>query len=224
MKPIRLLCLVAMLCGSAWAEGDTGTIAGTVRLGLPQRGQQPVRYYRGPFRAAAKKPPAASPIRSIVIYVDKVPPPASAPGGWPVPSEPAFMRQHHDRFEPHVLPVMRGRTVSFPNDDDYFHNVFSVVAGDRFDLGRYGQGDTRLQSFTDPAVVVVRCEIHPGMKAFIIVRDNPLFTIPDDEGQYAIEGVPPGTWAVHAWHPTQGVRPMTVTVESGATTRLDVAF
>lgn len=134
------------------------------------------------------------------------------------------MGQHHDRFVPHVLPVLSGRTVSFPNDDNYYHNVFSVVAGDRFDLGRYGQGDTRLQSFADPAVVFVRCEIHPGMKAFILVRDNPVFTVPDAEGRFVLRDVPVGTWSVVAWHPARGSVRRTVIVGSDEPTILDISF
>ena len=53
------------------------------------------------------------------------------------------MRQEHDTFIPHVLPILKGTTVAFPNADNYYHNVFSVVAGERFDLGRYGEGSAR---------------------------------------------------------------------------------
>ena len=141
-----------------------------------------------------------------------------------MPAEPALMRQHHDRFVPHVLPVLRGRTVSFPNDDNYFHNVFSVVAGDRFDLGRYGQGKTRLQTFEDPAVVVVRCEIHASMKAYILVQDSPHFVVPDKDGQYRLAGIPAGTWIAVAWHPARAAIRRTVTVRPDKPTSLDLTF
>jgi hypothetical protein len=205
--------------GSQTIASDTGRIEGRVTLSLPQRGERPVRYYRGPYRASHDDDARPAPVQSVVVYVENVPPPMA-----PIADEPALMRQFHDRFIPHVLPVLRGRTVSFPNDDDYFHNVFSVVAGDRFDLGRYGQGDTRLQTFDDPAVVVVRCEIHPSMKAYILVLENPLFAVADAEGGYRIEGVPPGTWSVVAWHPTRGRERRTVTVPAGGKASLDVDF
>lgn len=211
--------------GSQAIASDSGRIEGRVTLSLPQRGDRPVRYYRGPYRASHDDDAKPAPVESVVVYVENVPPPmAPIAVGWPIPDEPALMRQFHDRFIPHVLPVLRGRTVSFPNDDDYFHNVFSVVAGDRFDLGRYGQGDTRLQTFDDPAVVVVRCEIHPSMKAYILVLENPLFAVADAEGGYRIEGVPPGTWSVVAWHPTRGRERRTVTVPAGGSASLDVDF
>ncbi len=227
----RSLLLVGLLggataeaAGSAASPGldrTLGVVIGTVSLSLQPRGQHPPRYYRGPYRASHEDDPAPAPTQSVVVYVQDVPAPAD---GWSVPADPALMRQRHDRFVPHVLPVMRGRTVSFPNDDNYFHNVFSIVAGDRFDLGRYGEGDTRLQTFQDPAVVVVRCEIHPGMKAFILVRDNPLFTIPDASGHFTLRGIPSGTWSIVVWHPMRASLRRTVTVRPGEPATLDISF
>lgn len=203
------------------AQVQSGAIAGTVSLSLPSRAERPPRYYRGSYRAAQGDHPAPAPVQSVVVYVEGPPPP---PAGWPLPAEPVLMRQHHDRFVPHVLPVLRGRTVSFPNDDNYFHNVFSVVAGDRFDLGRYGQGKTRLQTFEDPAVVVVRCEIHASMKAYILVRDSPLFAVPDENGQFHIDGVPAGNWMAVAWHPGRAPVRRSITVQPGKSTSLDLSF
>jgi hypothetical protein len=227
----RHLLLVIALFGVAHAESPApatadgatagGVITGVVSLSLPQRANQPPRYYRGSYRASHVSDPAPLPTASVVIYVADVPAPVS---GWPVPVEAALMRQYHDHFVPHVLPVLQGRVVSFPNEDNYYHNVFSVVAGDRFDLGRYGQGDTRLQSFDDPAVVVVRCEIHSGMKAFILVRDNPWFTVPDATGRYTLQGVPAGTWTVVAWHPSRANLRRTVTVDPDRPAVLDISF
>lgn len=223
---LAAVVVVPLLAGAAGARDSvpvtaTGAIKGVVSLSLPQRAERPPRYYRGSYRASHDGGSAPAPVQSVVIYIEDLPTPA---GGWPVPVEAARMRQHHDRFVPHVLPVLRGRTVSFPNDDNYYHNVFSVVAGDRFDLGRYGQGDTRLQSFSDPAVVVVRCEIHPGMKAFVLVLDNPWFAVPDADGHFTLMDVPAGTWTLVAWHPSRAEQRRTVTVRAEEPAILDISF
>ncbi len=216
-----LLLAGLLVVQSAGADTGTGSISGVVALSLPQRAERPPRYYRGSYRASHDDDPAPAPVQSVVVYVEDLPTPA---GGWPLTLEPALMRQHHDRFVPHVLPALRGRTVSFPNDDNYFHNVFSVVAGDRFDLGRYGQGSTRLQTFDDPAVVVVRCEIHSGMKAYILVLDNPVFAVPDERGRYSLPAVPVGDWTIVAWHPSRAAIRRSISVRSGQATSLDLSF
>src|SRR4029453_10455122 len=99
-----------------------------------------------------------------------------------------------EAFVPHVLPVLAGSTVEFPNEDDFYHNVFSVVAGDRFDLGRYAHGKSASQTLTKPGAVIVRCEIHSNMKAFILVLSNPFFAVPDPEGRLDIGNVPAGSY------------------------------
>jgi hypothetical protein len=133
------------------------------------------------------------------------------------------MRQEHDTFIPHVLPILRGTTVAFPNADNYYHNVFSVVAGERFDLGRYGEGSARQQRFDQGAVIVVRCEIHPGMKAYILVRDNPHFTVADAAGHFTLT-VPAGEQRVVGWHPTRGRVERTVHISGSDTLRIDLSL
>ena len=109
--------------------------------------------------------------------------------------------------------------MEFPNEDDFYHNVFSVVAGDRFDLGRYSKGKSARQTLTKPGVVVVRCEIHTGMKAYILVVPNPYFAVPGSDGAFTIRDVPAGTYTLKAWHPDFGYQERSVTVpDSGSVT------
>jgi plastocyanin len=230
MRGARLYAALAVVVGG-WtpvdpalaqaAPGRLGTIVGKVALQTGDEGTRPPRYYRGRYRAAHGTDGLPAPLQSVVVFVEGL---TSPPSGWTLPAEPIAMRQDHDRFVPHVLPVLAGSTVTFPNHDNYFHNVFSVVAGDRFDLGRYGQGDTREQVFAEPAVVVVRCEIHPGMKAYILVRDNPHFAVPDANGRFRLDGVPAGGRSVTAWHPTRGQQSLTAVVAPGPEATVDFSF
>ncbi len=221
MNRIRLVLSVTLLLvasGPPVGPAQAGTIRGSVSLQLSPERERPPRYHRGPYRAATgARRDAPNPLRSVVVYLE------NGPEGVASPSEAAVMRQSHDRFIPHVLPVLAGTTVEFPNDDDYYHNVFSIVAGDRFDLGRYGRGKAAEQVFDAPAVVVVRCEIHAGMKAFIVVLGNPHFTVPQGDGHYELT-VPAGSYDLKAWHPTGGERRYQVEVPDDGAACVDIQF
>lgn len=127
------------------------------------------------------------------------------------------MRQADEEFVPHVLAVAAGTTVSFPNGDPLFHNVFSLAPRATFDLGRYPKGDTRTRVFTDPGIVKVFCRIHSYMSAVIRVFDHPYHAVPDDAGRFSMPAPAPGTYDLVVWHErsTEEVHRVTVTA-SGA--------
>jgi len=154
----------------------------------------------------------------VVVYVEGI------KGDFPPPARHPQMVQKDETFVPHVLPVLAGSTVEFPNEDDFYHNVFSVVAGDRFDLGRYAQGKSARQTLTKPGTVIVRCEIHSDMKAFILVLSNPFFDVPDADGRFDIGNVPAGSYSVKAWHPTLGEQTRAVTVPASGAVSVSFDF
>ena len=129
----------------------------------------------------------------------------------------ASIAQKDEQFVPHVVAVTAGSSVSFPNEDPFFHNVFSLSRGATFDLGRYPvRRQSRAQVFTQPGIVKVFCHIHSHMSAVIRVFDHPWFTIPDDQGTFTIDGVPPGEHTLVAWHERIGERRDRVTIRAGA--------
>jgi len=107
--------------------------------------------------------------------------------------------QRNETFVPHLLAVIAGTTVDFPNHDRTYHNVFSLSKAKRFDLGRYAAGSSKSVRFDRPGVVRVFCDIHSHMNAFILVFGHRFFAVTDDDGRYAIDGVPPGTYTLSAW-------------------------
>lgn len=113
------------------------------------------------------------------------------------------MGQENKRFIPTVLAVQVGDTVSFPNFDPFFHNVFSYSKVKRFDLGRYAQGETAEVVFEKPGVIQVFCEIHASMRAYIHVFDTPYFAVSDEQGRFRIEGVPDGEYRLRVWQEGQ---------------------
>jgi Plastocyanin len=113
------------------------------------------------------------------------------------------------------------RDVDFPNEDDVFHNVFSLSSAKTFDLGRFPKGSSKSEVFDKTGTVQVFCHIHSDMSAVILVLDNPYFAVPSSAGKYAIEEVPPGDYTVVGWH--ERIKPVTrmIHVSAGETTRLD---
>jgi plastocyanin len=103
-------------------------------------------------------------------------------------------------FRPHVMPVVVGTEVRWPNKDDIFHNVFSISDAKNFDLGLYKDPEIGKVTFDKAGRVDVFCSIHSQMSCVILVLQNPFFTATDSKGTYRITNIPPGTYKVKAWH------------------------
>ena len=112
----------------------------------------------------------------------------------------ARMDQRNERFVPHVLAIVAGTYVDFPNGDNTYHNVFSLSKTKEFNLGRYATGKSKAVRFERPGIVRVFCDIHSHMNAFILVFAHRYFAVTDDDGRYRIENVPPGTYTVEVWN------------------------
>jgi plastocyanin len=108
--------------------------------------------------------------------------------------------QKDKRFMPHVLAVPLGATVEFRNDDDLFHNVFSLSKPNDFDLGLYKSGAQREQVFSTPGPVQLLCNIHASMNGWLYVSDSPWFAQADANGKFTVKNVPPGNYELETWH------------------------
>ncbi len=108
--------------------------------------------------------------------------------------------QRDKSFEPHVLVVPVGSVVAFPNRDPFFHNVFSLFEGKRFDLGLYEAGGSRDVHFDKPGISYIFCNIHPEMSAVVIALDTPYYGISDQRGQVVIADVPSGKYTLRVWY------------------------
>jgi plastocyanin len=131
--------------------------------------------------------------------------------------------QHNKRFEPGLLVVPVGSVVDFPNADPWFHNVFSLYRGKRFDLGLYQAGAQRSVKFDRVGPSYLFCNIHPEMTGVVLAVDSELFAVTDKSGRYSIEGVAPGKYLFHVWHENAApeslealARPVTIEAETRA--------
>ncbi len=107
--------------------------------------------------------------------------------------------QKNKVFTPHIVVVQVGTQVDFPNRDPFFHNVFSLFNGKRFDLGLYEAGSTRGVRFDRPGICYIFCNIHPQMSAVVVVVDTPYFAISNPEGEVSIPRVPPDRYQLNVW-------------------------
>ncbi len=116
------------------------------------------------------------------------------------PSGALRLAQHNKSFEPHLLVVPVRSVVEFPNRDPFFHNVFSLFEGKRFDLGLYEAGTTRNVVFDRPGISYIFCNIHSEMSAVVIALDTPYYGASNARGEILILNVPSGRYVMHVWH------------------------
>jgi hypothetical protein len=133
-----------------------------------------------------------------VIWLTPLPGTVSDPPLAPSPGRLQLV-QKNKSFEPHILVVPAGSSVEFPNRDPFFHNVFSLFEGKRFDLGLYEAGTTRIVRFDRPGISYIFCNIHPEMSAVVIALATPLYAIATPDGQLSIANVPYGRYTLHIW-------------------------
>ncbi len=129
--------------------------------------------------------------------------------------------QEHRQFTPDLLVAAAGSTISSPNFDPIFHNVFSLSKARSFDLGNYPKGQTRTVKFTNAGVVFVNCHLHPNMTAAIVVTPNRWAVRAEGNGEFVLKDVPPGKYTAVAWHKTAGFFRHTVEVTEGGAPHLE---
>ena len=193
-----LLVALVTVAGAA----PTGTVAvatGTIR-GRVELRQPPADLVRRPNPGEIGMPAGHGPTdrRRSVVYLDPAPRAA-----FDVRDEPrARMDQKNEAFVPHVLAIVAGTVVDFPNNDETYHNVFSLSKPKQFDLGRYAAGRSKSIRFDRAGIIRVFCDIHAHMSAFILVFSHRYFAVTDAEGRYRLDNVPPGSYNVVAWNET----------------------
>jgi plastocyanin len=134
----------------------------------------------------------------------------------------AVMDQRNERFVPHVLAVMVGTYVDFPNSDLTYHNVFSLSRAKRFDLGRYAAGKSKGVRMDRTGVVRVFCDIHSHMNAFVLVFNHPFFDVTDEEGRFELPSLPSGSYTVVGWYEGEARITRSVVVPPGGWAEIDL--
>ena len=220
-----LALLLWLLPDLVLAETDssaaTGSIQGEIRITSKLTAQRMrFRLYPGfkPIAPPTLEEKRADEWQNIVVFLKPSPSLTKATGD----TQKYQMLQLGETFIPHVLPIVKGSTVDFPNRDPIFHNVFSLSGTESFDLGRYPKGDSRSVTFNQAGIVPVFCHLHSDMSAIIMVLENPFFVVPDPDGHYRIKNIPPGNYTLVAWHERSEQIEQQVDVIAGQVIELDI--
>lgn len=139
--------------------------------------------------------PSGADASNVVVWLK----PLQSPTPVPQPRTRPKMTQQNKRFDPQLLVVPVGTVVEFPNLDPFFHNVFSLYDGKRFDLGLYEAGTSRSVTFSKPGVCFIFCNIHPEMSATVVAVDTPYYGVSTRSGEVVIPGVPGGRYLLSVW-------------------------
>jgi len=180
IKVLWLLCLAAF-CICLPAQAQTVTVTGTVEV--TKSGSQ-------------KNPPSSA---DVAVWLTPVGESHSATTPVSLPKKKFTLLQKNKTFEPHVLVLPAGSEVDFPNKDPFFHNVFSLFDGKRFDLGLYEAGVSKSLRFDRPGISFLFCNIHSEMSAVVIALDTPYYGTSNRLGKVTIADVPPGKYVLHVW-------------------------
>jgi len=143
---------------------------------------------------------------------------------FPVPAAAVVLDQKGCRYVPHVLGVQVGQRMEILNSDPTLHNIHAVPMTNReFNTGQPIPGMKHTHQFTAREVMVpFKCDVHPWMNAYVGVLDHPFFAVTGADGSFSLEGLPPGTYTIEAWHERLGTQTQMVTI--GATETGTVAF
>jgi plastocyanin len=181
-----------LIAAPVFAVEKTGTITGKVEV----------------FRARRSA--------DVVVYLVDV------PGTFMPLSNHLRMDQKSLMFIPHVLPVVAGSTVDFANNDNVLHNIFSPSKTKNFNLGTYGKDIIKQETFDKEGDVVLLCNVHAEMSAYVIVLSNPFFSKTGNDGKFTIAGIPPGQYTLKTWHEKKRPYEQKVVVEAGKTTEINI--
>ncbi|HZP63178.1 MAG TPA: hypothetical protein VFB28_07165 [Terriglobales bacterium] len=173
------MCVALMLCPALHAQD--ATVTATVAIVKPNK----IKFHDA---------------SNVVVWLTPTGGTAIPPNPVAQPSERPRLVQKDKSFHPHVLVVPVGSLVQFPNHDPFFHNVFSLFEGKRFDLGLYEAGSTRDVLFDRPGISYIFCNIHAEMSAVVVALNTPYYGLSDRRGQVVIPKVAPGHYTVHVWY------------------------
>ena len=185
------LVIVSLLPASDLRAEGSGTIVGTVARG-PQR------------------------LSNVVVHIERV------ERTFHPPKEAAIMNQQNLTYVPHVLPILVGTTVDFVNSDGLLHNLHAFMRGETlFNIAMPKFLKKKSMMFQKEGPVLLLCDVHREMSAYIMVLQNPFFALTNEEGEFTIKDIPRGSYTVKAWHENLKPQSQEVKLMEGRNVRFD---
>ena len=165
----------------------------------------------------------ANALANVFVYVKSG---VAAGQTFPAPSAPVVLDQDGCRYHPHVLGIRVGQTLEIRNSDPVLHNIKAVAKKNRpFNVSQPSAGMKTPRTFSAPEVMVnLECNVHGWMKAYVGVRPDPFFAVSGQDGSFKIEGLPPGTYEIEAWHEKFGTQTATVTIAGTESKTANITF
>lgn len=213
---LALLILTALPCEIAWAGDIQGTV--TIRSKLQPRATGESDGSGGEYDDDSS--PSLSRDQEAAYVVISL-----SGKNLPATARQYVVRQKGREFIPHVLPIVRGSSVLFTNEDPFFHSIYSQSPPLPFTLPKYSRAKKEVKTFDKTGVVEIFCSIHSRMNAYIYVAENDFVTLPAADRTYTLRNIPAGTYTLHIWHPRAGKqKSATVTVPASGTKIQDLTI
>ena len=204
-----------LVTGPAWA----GTIKGHVRFTGPATEQKTLPVTTDQYVCGKEKDAedlvlsADKGIRNAVVWLKSVPPGATRQTS----SAPVPLDQKQCAFTPRVIVVPVGGTVDFLNNDRLLHNIHSQSKGNPTFNRTQPKGRAIPITFTKPEIIRIDCDLHPWMRAWVVVAEHPFYAVTDRRGEFVLDDVPAGSYTLRVWHETFGTVTKEVSVGDGVT-------
>lgn len=141
-------------------------------------------------------------------------------------SPPVVIDQLKCTYTPRVMGAQAGQPIQVKNSDQTLHNV-RAMAGTKpiFNMAQPPQmPPVSKPTPADAEMIQLKCDVHPWMKAFVVVSPHPYFSTTGEDGSFSITGLPAGTYTLEAWHETLGTKTAEVTVKDGETAEASFEF
>ncbi|MCC7008090.1 MAG: carboxypeptidase regulatory-like domain-containing protein [Acidobacteria bacterium] len=222
----------AAVPGRTVDAATAGSIAGTIRFEGAPPPREPIRMGSDPACAEQAGPSPQSDavlvsadggLQNVFVYIKD----GLDPGyRFETPATPVVLDQQGCRYRPRVLGIRVHQPLELANGDLTFHNVHALPKTNaEFNHGLNTRGDRMTHTFDAPEVMVrFKCDVHGWMAAYMGVMAHPFFAVTGADGSFSLQGVPPGTYTVEAWHERFGTRTATVTVAERQAQTIALAF
>jgi plastocyanin len=229
-KSLILAMGLMLVAASAWGYeagpvNNGGTIKGMVTVAGPIPQDETIDVTRDQGRCGETLPrqkyviSSDGGIKNVVVYI------AQIEKGKPIPEDKIVIDNKKCAFHPHVQVAVKGQTMTVKNDDPMLHNTHMYIDKKTiFNAALPFQGVEINRPLNKTGLVDIECDVHSWMQGYIYVSDNPYITVTDEEGNFSIGDVPPGTYDLQFWHEAFGTQQKKVTVEANGTITVEAEY
>jgi len=158
----------------------------------------------------------AIPVEGMVVYLT----PKNIQHSFPRNSSTLVVTQKNKSFAPYVAVTQKGQSITFENQDNITHHIYSVSGGNRFDFKIKSGNSKHTQKLEHAEEVAMGCNIHDWMSGYVLVVDTPFYTQTNADGLATMNLSVAGNYTLTVWHPQLDVKDykveQTISLDSAA--------